>query len=150
MKHCIRLATPSNQPAIEAIVEAAYAPYIQRMGMKPGPMLDDYAARIDAGQAHVLEKDGVICGLVVIEEKADHLYLDNIAVRVDFKGQGFGRTLMEFVERSAKAAGFHKIKLLTNETMVENIALYGRIGFVETHRATEFGRNRVFMEKGLG
>jgi hypothetical protein len=34
--------------------------------------------------------------------------------------------------------------------MTENIALYGRIGYAETHRATEKGLNRVYMAKPLG
>jgi hypothetical protein len=29
--------------------------------------------------------------------------------------------------------------------MHENLAMYGRMGFVETHRATEHGLDRVFM-----
>ncbi len=33
--------------------------------------------------------------------------------------------------------------------MTENIALYGRCGYEETHRATEQGRNRVYMRKAL-
>ena len=45
---------------MEAIVQAAYAPYVPRIGRKPGPMLDDYGARIRAKQVHVLESEGVI------------------------------------------------------------------------------------------
>jgi hypothetical protein len=33
--------------------------------------------------------------------------------------------------------------------MVENQALYERIGYVETHRAHEHGFDRVFYEKAL-
>jgi hypothetical protein len=34
--------------------------------------------------------------------------------------------------------------------MIENMALYARLGFVETHRAGEHGFRRVFMEKQVG
>ena len=33
--------------------------------------------------------------------------------------------------------------------MTENIALYSRIGYVETHRAEEKGLRRVYMTKSL-
>jgi hypothetical protein len=33
--------------------------------------------------------------------------------------------------------------------MTENLALYSRLGFVETHRAEEIGLNRVYMTKTL-
>jgi hypothetical protein len=33
--------------------------------------------------------------------------------------------------------------------MTENLALYGRLGFVETHRGEEIGLNRVYMTKTL-
>ena len=33
--------------------------------------------------------------------------------------------------------------------MTENIALYSRIGYVETHRAEENGLRRVYMSKRL-
>jgi hypothetical protein len=60
MGQVIRLAVPGDCPAVEAIVQAAYAPYVPRIGRKPGPMLDDYGARIRAKQVHVLESEGVI------------------------------------------------------------------------------------------
>jgi hypothetical protein len=41
------------------------------------------------------------------------------------------------------------VRLYTNEAMTENIALYSRIGFMETHRAEERGLRRVYMIKTL-
>jgi hypothetical protein len=34
--------------------------------------------------------------------------------------------------------------------MTENLALYSRLGYVETHRGEEKGYSRVYMEKRLG
>ena len=44
-RSCIHLAGPDDQSSIEAVVEAAYRPYITLIGRKPGPMLDDYWAQ---------------------------------------------------------------------------------------------------------
>jgi hypothetical protein len=42
----IRAATAADVPAIAEILDQAYRHYIVRTGKPPGPMLDDYAARV--------------------------------------------------------------------------------------------------------
>jgi ribosomal protein S18 acetylase RimI-like enzyme len=54
-----------------------------------------------------------------------------------------------FAERSARDAGYKSIRLYTHEKMTQNIALYSRIGYVETHRGEEKGLRRVYMIKAL-
>jgi hypothetical protein len=56
---------------------------------------------------------------------------------------------MAFVEEEARRQGFGVIRLYTNELMTENIALYSRPGYVETHRGEEKGYSRIYMEKRL-
>lgn len=147
----IRAAEPADQSAIETIVRAAYAIYIPRIGKPPGPMLDDYARLIADGAVSVIEEAGEeIAALIVLLPKPDHLLLDNIAVRPDRQGKGFGRALIEHAEREAARLGFREIRLYTHEKMTENIALYTRIGFVETGRGHDGGYDRVFMSKPLG
>jgi ribosomal protein S18 acetylase RimI-like enzyme len=114
-------------------------------------MLDDYGALIAAGAVHVLAPDGEsIAAMIVLLEKPDHLLLDNIAVGRDHQGQGLGRQLIAFAEDEARRRGFAEIRLYTHVTMVENIALYMRLGFVETGRGQDRGYDRVFMVKRLG
>ncbi len=145
----VRAAAPADLPAVAAIVEAAYSHYIARIGRKPGPMLDDHGARIAAGQIFVLDADGAVRGLVVLVEQPGILLLDNLAVAPDAQGQGIGRRLLAFAEARARARGFGAIRLYTHERMTENIALYARAGYAETHRATEGGYPRVHMRKDL-
>ena len=64
-------------------------------------------------------------------------------------GLGFGRQLMDFAEQQALDAGYSAIRLYTNEVMTENLALYSRRGYVQTHRAEEHGLRRVYMIKHL-
>ena len=147
----IRSAEPADQAAIETIVRAAYAVYIPRIGKPPGPMLDDYTRLIADGTVSVIEEaGGEIGALIVLIPKPDHLLLDNIAVRPDRQGRGFGRALIEHAEREANRLGFPEIRLYTHEKMTENIALYTRIGFVETGHGSDGGYDRVFMTKVLG
>jgi ribosomal protein S18 acetylase RimI-like enzyme len=145
----IRAARLDDLAAIEAIVAAAYGVYVPRMGRKPGPMLDDYAALIGRGLVHVFAQDGVVDGVLVLIPEAEAMLLDNVAVRPAAQGRGVGRALLGFAEAQARVTGYAAIRLYTHETMVENIALYRRIGFVETHRGEESGFRRVYMRKPL-
>lgn len=147
----IRPATSRDVAHIERIVHEAYSPYIARNGATPGPMRDDYPARVAQGGVYVLESDGVIQGLAVLIPEPDTgcMLLDNIAVSPSAQGNGFGRALLDWAEEISRKAGFSSIRLYTQEVMIENIAIYTRHGYVETHRATEIGLNRVFMQKPL-
>jgi ribosomal protein S18 acetylase RimI-like enzyme len=145
-----RLATQDDLPAVERVVQAAYAPYVSRIGREPGPMLDDYAALIAGGRVHVVVHDDVVKAILVLIPQVHTMLLDNVAVTPEAQGLGLGRTLLAFAEHAAVTAGYRSIELYTNEAMTENIALYTRIGYVETHRAVEKGLRRVYMTKPLG
>jgi ribosomal protein S18 acetylase RimI-like enzyme len=146
----IRQAVTGDAEAVRDVVLAAYAHYVARIGKPPGPMLDDYAARIADGQAWVLEDSGRIAGVLVLEEQADAFLLDNIAVRPECQGSGHGRALMAFAEAEALRRGWREIRLYTHALMTENQALYRRLGYVEIGRVTEKGFDRVYMAKALG
>ena len=146
----MRLATAADREAVEAIVRAAYTPYVARMGRMPGPMLDDYAGLIAAGRVHAAEHGGAMRGVLVLIPEAETMLLDNIAVDPAAQGAGLGRRMLAFAEETARASGFGAIRLYTNEAMTENVGLYARLGWVETHRGEENGFRRVYFVKRLG
>ncbi len=145
----IRPATLDDLGVVQQIVHAAYTHYIARIGRAPGPMLDDYSALISDGRVCVIEHDGIVQGLLVLIPQDDAMLLDNVAVSPCAQALGLGRMLLEYAEQAARAAGYRFIRLYTNEAMTENIALYSRIGYAETHRAEESGLRRVYMLKPL-
>ncbi len=145
----IRAATAADVPAIADVVDQAYGHYVARMGKPPGPMLDDYAARVLEGVVWVLEEGAVIAGIIVLLPAMDYLLLDNIAVSPARQGSGLGRRLLAFTEAEALRLGYTEIRLYTHQTMVENQRLYASIGYEETERGTEAGYDRVFMRKQL-
>lgn len=146
----IRLAREGEAETLRSLVRAAYAHYVPRLGREPAPMTDDYAARIAAGEAWLLEVDDKPIGALVLEDTDEGLLIDNIAIAAEARGTGQGRHLMVFAEDEARRRGHARIWLYTNEKMVENILLYTRLGYRETHRAEQHGHRRVFMEKPLG
>jgi ribosomal protein S18 acetylase RimI-like enzyme len=144
----IRRARPEDCAAVKAIVHAAYAIYVDRIGKPPGPMLDDYARLIADSAVNVLEDpDRTMAAIIVLVPQPDHLLLDNIAVRPDRQDRGLGRRLIAFAENEARRLGYAELRLYTHQKMTENIALYTRLGFVETGRGREAGYDRVFMRK---
>ncbi len=145
----IRRARPEEAATVRDLVTAAYSPYIARIGTQPGPMLDDYERRIADEQAWVLEHDGQVRAILVLEEQDDSLLLDNVAVMPSSQGQGLGRMLIGFAVDEARRRGFRALRLYTHVMMTENIALYQRAGFTETHRISEKGFDRVYMSLGL-
>ncbi len=145
----IRQAGDDEAAVVREVVLSAYARYVPVIGAMPGPMLDDYAARILAKQVWLFEDADVIAGVLVLEDNPDCLLLDNIAIRPDRQGMGFGRDLLNFAEAEAARRGWNSITLYTNALMVENIAIYGARGYVERERRREKGFDRVYMEKRL-
>jgi N-acetylglutamate synthase-like GNAT family acetyltransferase len=107
----IRAATAGDVPAVTAIVDQAYRHYIARMGKLPGPMLDDYAARVLEGAVWVLEEGATVAGIIVLLPATDYLLLDNIAVSPARQGSGLGRRLLAFAEAEALRCGYAEIRL---------------------------------------
>ena len=144
-----RPALPADVAAITALVDEAYGKYIERMGRKPGPMTADYAKAVSEHQIWVVEEAGHLIAALELVPHEDHLLVENIAVAPGHQGRGLGRKLMAFAEAEALRQGLAETRLYTHQTMVENIALYSRIGYRETGRGQQAGFDRVFMSKAL-
>ena len=145
----LRPATDADAPGVTACVCEAYVHYIERIGKQPRPMLDDYREVIASSQVHVAERDGRIVGVIVLKITDEGFFIDNIAVRPAVKGAGVGRLLLELAEREARRHGYDSIYLSTHELMVENRALYARIGYVEFDRRVMETYSCVLMRKPL-
>ncbi|MFE0253474.1 GNAT family N-acetyltransferase [Streptomyces sp. NPDC059010] len=143
----IRPATDADVPAVKDVTDAAYTPYIERIGLVPVPMEADHAADVAAGKVFVTG-DPVI-GLVVIEAYADHLYLDSIAVHPDAHGTGVGRRLLHFVDARARALGLPEVRLLTNAKMWENQKIYPKYGYEVVERRVDGRYDRIHYRKRL-
>jgi ribosomal protein S18 acetylase RimI-like enzyme len=146
----IRAAEAGDVAVIEAIVAGAYECYVERIGMRPGPMDADYGEKVRRGLVSVAEDgDRAILGLIVLVEMPGHLLVENVAVEPERQGEGIGRALLAHAEDSAREAGLDTVKLYTHVKMTENRALYSRLGYREADRRSERGFERVFFHKHL-
>lgn len=144
-----RPATRADVAAVARIVDAAYAMYIPRMGVKPAPMLADYEALVAERLVTVLDGEDGIDGALVMMERDGYLFVENVAVSPGAQGRGLGRKLMAHAETVASERGLREIRLYTNAKMTENLAFYPKLGFNEEERRTEDGYDRVYFVKRL-
>ncbi len=145
----LRPAGASDAPAVARLVDAAYRHYVDRIGMLPGPMTENYAEVIQNHRVTVADSDGVVVGVLVLAVTEEGFLVDNVAVHPSRRGTGLGRALLELAEAEARRAGFDSVYLYTHEKMTENLSLYSRIGYVEydRHRLGDFCL--VYLRKDL-
>lgn len=152
----IRRARTEDVPPLQAIINASYSKYIERIGRPPAPMVADYGELLRTRDVMILEStsdDGSIkmVGSIVlgIDAEADAVRVNNLVVEPAAQGRGYGRVLMEFAEDVAREKGIGSMALFTNVKMHENIGLYLKLGYVETGRKGEDGYERVYFRKQL-
>jgi DNA-binding MarR family transcriptional regulator/GNAT superfamily N-acetyltransferase len=94
----------------------------------------------------IAEQDGMVLGSVfVVREDTDTAKLRMLYVDALARGSGIGRRLVEECLSFARAAGYKRMVLWTNKSLVDAVRLYEKAGFVlvdeEHHRA--FGKDQT-------
>ncbi|MEV5320062.1 GNAT family N-acetyltransferase [Streptomyces sp. NPDC052687] len=143
----IRAAVTADIPAVRSVTDAAYRPYIARIGVVPQPMEADHAADVAAGRVFVTGDP--VTGLVVLDAYEDHLFLDSIAVHPDAHGRGVGRRLLRFADAHARVLGLPEIRLYTNAMMWENQKIYPKYGYEVVERRVDGPYDRIHYRKLL-
>ena len=149
LSYSLRPATSSDADEVAELVDRAYRHYVERIGMLPGPMTEDYAEVIRTRQVTVAESGGTIVAVLVLGVTDEGFVIENVAVDPSRRGTGLGRTLLERAEAEGRRAGFESIYLYTHEGLTENVALYSRIGYVEYDRRSRGDFSLVYMRKQL-
>ena len=96
-------------------------------------MIDRYLER---GIMYLLEDEGIKAECVLTEEADGILEIKNIAVDPRFRGKGYGRTLLTFVEKRYQSR-FSVLQAGTGESPL-TLPFYQKCGFVYSHRIKNF------------
>ncbi len=132
----IRVATATDQAAVEEVTRASYQPWVAVIGGRPRPMDADYESLIGAGKVFVAVADGAlglqrsVGGVLVQAIEQSALLIENIAVHPAHQRRGLGLALITFAEDTAHARGLTAVRLYTHERMAANIAWYEELGYV--------------------
>jgi GNAT superfamily N-acetyltransferase len=96
------------------------------------------------------EQDGKIVAMGGIR-RVDESTCELLRMRVypDYQGRGYGRTILELLEREASRLGYRRVTLLTGESQHPAIDLYVRHGYRTTLREVLAGMPSLHMSKDL-
>ncbi|HEY9229164.1 MAG TPA: GNAT family N-acetyltransferase [Gemmatimonadaceae bacterium] len=100
----------------------------------------------------IIEAEDAIVGCGALRELEPGIVeLKRMFVRPAFRGRGYGRDLLEQVEREAIAAGIDRIRLETSADLPVAVGLYRSFGFVEIPKYGEYVNSpySLCMEKRL-
>jgi GNAT superfamily N-acetyltransferase len=145
----LRRASDGDVPEIAALVRAAYEGYEPLIGRTPLPMLTDFMIALREHEVWVLAGPTGLAGVLELQPREDLLWVENVAIDPARQRQGLGRRLLRFAEDEARRRGLRATGLLTNERYVDNIAMYERHGYRETHREPRDGTDLVHFRKDL-
>lgn len=147
----IRTVDPTT-PAARTAVEAYFAELDRRFpdGFDPGPASSDDMSAAGGGAFVVATSDGppVACGGVrrLDEGVAE---IKRMWVHDDWRGAGLGSRLLRHLEGVAADLGHDVVRLDTNGSLVEAIAMYERTGYRHIERYNDNPYAQEFFEKEL-
>ncbi len=154
MTLAFRPLDPRQTTRAEALLRAAFGPYVRRLGREQGPEAYQWLpSAVTDGRAYgAFDGDGLV-GVVITEPSETGWSLDQIVVDPARQGDGIGSWLLGQVEAEARAAGAPALFLDTAAMMTDLLRLYARHGFEEIRSGPpKHGRDphpRVYMEKRL-
>lgn len=144
-----RRATQDDVTPIEKLVSCAYGKYVERIGRKPKPMSADYTIAVAQHQVWVVVSEDGLGAVLELVPHADHLLIENVAVDPKRQGTGLGGALLRFAEDQARRQGLSEVRLYTNALFTENLAIYRKAGYRETHREPIGAGQAVHMCKSV-
>jgi len=119
------------------------------IGREPMPMIVDYAKAITVHHVELLMVATESVGVLETIRRDDHLWIENVAVRPDRQGLGFGRCLLAHAEKTAAQMNYAKLCLLTNAAFGSSVILYEKAGYTADRTEPFRGGVTVYMSKTL-
>jgi N-acetylglutamate synthase-like GNAT family acetyltransferase len=144
-----RRAQSADVAAIEALQHAAYARNRALLGVEPMPLTVDYRAIVARIEVWLFERDGILCGVLALEDEPDALLIWSVATAPHAQGAGLGGSMLDFAHARARELKRPAIRLYTGEKLSSNIDWYRRRGFAIDRLEPLADRTIVHMSKKL-
>ena len=145
-----RPAMATDRPAITSFLQVMLEEF--DLGLDFDGVDDDINGlpnSYDGGYFGLVERDDEILGTFALYPiKEDTAEVRKMYLHPSLRGQGLGRTLLEFVESVAVARGFKELQLETASAMVAARSLYARAGYIEVDPESKSDRcDRRFVKQ---
>lgn len=148
-KCIIRPAELQDMGSVMDCIKKSFEPYISILRQIPNALNADLKKIIDSQNLFVATIDDKIVGTIEIIINHESINLEKLSVLPYFRGKGIGKKLISYAEFLAKENRIKKIKLFTNERLIDNIRYFKKNGFSETDKKVENGFKRVYFEKNI-
>lgn len=79
--------------------------------------------------------------VLIVQEPPETLYFGMLTIEPTMQGRGYGKMLLDHVERVASGYGFKKLRMTVISTRKEIIDYYIRRGFKETGKYEDFPKD---------
>ena len=108
----IRPALAKDVQELQTIANDAYSLYVPRIGRKPAPMVADFSVHVLRREVFALDDQEQIAAYIVTFPLEADQFVENVAVRPNCQGCGYGFSLMTFAETRACENGLNKLVLI--------------------------------------
>jgi len=95
---------------------------------------------------YLIKEEKDFRGYIAITLREKDLFLSKIYIKSSCRGLGYGRQVLEFVEKIAKENNLPKITLTVNKNNTESIKAYEKLGFVITESVVQEIGSGYFMD----
>jgi len=138
----LRDATVEDIPALVAVLHAGFEEYRGRLDPPSGvhnETAETIRKKLNMDSAVVAENDGDVIGCVFYVHEASCLDLGRLAVLPQYRRQGVGRALVEYVENRARALQVTRVELGVRLALPRLQAYYEALGYRPIRRGAHEG-----------
>lgn len=151
----LREAVDRDAPALVRLMHAAFAEYLGRLDPPSAAhteSIESVRKRLNEGSAVLALVNDQPAGFAFYQPQDTHLYFSRLSVVPEWRRQGVGRALIDYVEAQARQRGFQGVRLGVRVQLPELQARYERLGYQVTRRVAHEGHAEptyVLMEKNV-
>jgi len=131
-KAFLREATDDDASVILRVLHTAFEEYRGHLDPPSGvhsETVETIRGKLRVGGAVLAVVDGTVAGCVFYQPEGSHLYLSRLAVLPQYRDQGLGRALTQYVERRAQEVNLQRVQLGLRLVLADLRAYYERLGY---------------------